>query len=263
MPSITFWTRLEPYTRLDDIEVGLQAQLADPLWMLARQWQSGEFQAEDSGTPVQARLRLERTQLARVHLGPLTSDAIQTSQAYQSDIPLEALVEREPVQLAADPRRDLRLAAEAGLYFFSLLERFQASTAVRAAILAEPQYKLAAPADDPAVGMDAAARTYLAVMSGRLPDGFRLYEAFQQSLRPPQAGSPGLPERPQIGADDQPKVIQAGLSYLEWYERRYSVPTAGAQTWNPERMEYSFAVSGVSSTGEVALAAPEYPGRQA
>ena len=59
--SITFWTRIEPYTRLDDIEDGLQARLHDPLWLLARQWQTGEFQGEDAGTPVQARVRLERT----------------------------------------------------------------------------------------------------------------------------------------------------------------------------------------------------------
>ena len=48
MSSITFWTRLEPFTRLDDIEDGLQATLHDPLWLLARQWQTGEFGAEDA-----------------------------------------------------------------------------------------------------------------------------------------------------------------------------------------------------------------------
>ena len=57
MPSITFWTRIEPFSRLEDIDEGLQAATHDPLWLLTRQWQTGEFVAEDAGTPVQARLR--------------------------------------------------------------------------------------------------------------------------------------------------------------------------------------------------------------
>ena len=32
----------------------LQAQIRDPLWLLARQWQVGEFAGDDAGSPVQA-----------------------------------------------------------------------------------------------------------------------------------------------------------------------------------------------------------------
>ena len=109
VPSITFWTRIEPFSRRDDIDSGLQARTHDPLWLLARQWQTAEFQGEDAGTPVQARLRLERSPLARFRPGPNGAK----SQPYRSDVPLEALVEREPVQRTNDPRRDLRVAAEA------------------------------------------------------------------------------------------------------------------------------------------------------
>ena len=42
----------------------------DPLWLLARQWQTGEFQGEDAGTPVLARVRLERSPLARFRRRP-------------------------------------------------------------------------------------------------------------------------------------------------------------------------------------------------
>ena len=50
MPSITFWNRLEPRPRTRDIRESLRARVRDPLWILARQWQMGEFQAEDAGT---------------------------------------------------------------------------------------------------------------------------------------------------------------------------------------------------------------------
>src|SRR3712207_5444245 len=116
MTSITFWTRLEPYARLEDVETGLQARVHDPAWLLARQWQTGEFRGEDAGTPVQARARMDRYPLARYRARP---DA--ASQPYRADLPLEAVVEREPVHVAADPRRDLRLAAEAGLMFLRML----------------------------------------------------------------------------------------------------------------------------------------------
>ena len=33
------WYRLEPNTVDTDVEEGIQARIADPLWLLARQWQ--------------------------------------------------------------------------------------------------------------------------------------------------------------------------------------------------------------------------------
>ena len=49
----------------------VNARIFDPLWMLTRQWQVGEFQAEDAGTPVMARVRAENALLSRCHLGEL------------------------------------------------------------------------------------------------------------------------------------------------------------------------------------------------
>ena len=46
------WTRLEPGIRTPDLQAGIEARTHDPLWMLARQWQFGEFRAEDAGTPI-------------------------------------------------------------------------------------------------------------------------------------------------------------------------------------------------------------------
>src|ERR1700704_2211411 len=51
-PSITGATRLETQPTAVSLKTGLQAPLADPLWMLTRQWQFNEFQGEDAGTPL-------------------------------------------------------------------------------------------------------------------------------------------------------------------------------------------------------------------
>ena len=58
MASITTFFRLEPDPLRPDVTVGATAPLHDPLWLLARQWQTGEFAAQDGGTPVVARWRI-------------------------------------------------------------------------------------------------------------------------------------------------------------------------------------------------------------
>ena len=57
MPSITTWSRIEPRNVATNIDIGYAARVHDPLWLLARQWQVGEFQGEDAGTPIVARWR--------------------------------------------------------------------------------------------------------------------------------------------------------------------------------------------------------------
>src|SRR6185295_10314377 len=69
--SITSWTRLEPQCTEADIGTSSSARLFGPLWMLTRQWQMGEFQAEDAGTPIQARVRATTAIISRRFSGEL------------------------------------------------------------------------------------------------------------------------------------------------------------------------------------------------
>jgi hypothetical protein len=66
----------------------LQARVKDPLWFLARQWQSGEFEAENGGRVVLMALATREHALSSVNLG-------NADVAVSLDDPLEALVERE------------------------------------------------------------------------------------------------------------------------------------------------------------------------
>src|SRR5262245_11432550 len=121
MPSITTWMRLEPHSRNAEMNTSLQARIYDPLWLLARQWQLGEFQGEDNGSPIVARWRADRARLTRYHSGPLPPDDPVVGVNYDAaQLPLETLVEREaagpsPNQTARPER--LRMAAEAGQQF--------------------------------------------------------------------------------------------------------------------------------------------------
>jgi hypothetical protein len=58
------WNRLEPRARKEDFDKNLQAGVHDALWFLTRQWQFGEFQGEDTGSAIFAKLLLQTTQLS-------------------------------------------------------------------------------------------------------------------------------------------------------------------------------------------------------
>ena len=101
--SITSWTRLEPQCTNADIGTSSSARVFDPLWMLTRQWQMGEFQAEDAGTPIQARVRATTATLCRRFSGELPKPAdiprrrrLPRSPTTRAQTPLEVLVERRP-----------------------------------------------------------------------------------------------------------------------------------------------------------------------
>src|SRR3954470_9763486 len=111
--SITNWIRLDPSARDADLQSSLQARVADPLWMLARQWQLGERQAEDAGSPVVAHLEGETNELSRYRPGRKDQTPAQSVRSFDPQaVPLEALVERESARSNGPLNR--RQAAEAG-----------------------------------------------------------------------------------------------------------------------------------------------------
>ena len=90
MSSITYWNRLEPRPLATDLAEALAARIADPAWLLARQWQLGEFRGEDAGAP--AYVKVEAT-VGRVR-GWGAPGA--SAQALAATVPVEAQVTAEP-----------------------------------------------------------------------------------------------------------------------------------------------------------------------
>ncbi|KQR77319.1 hypothetical protein ASF98_21465 [Arthrobacter sp. Leaf337] len=227
MPSVTSWNRLEPRARSGDMRPGLEARVHDPLWLLARQWQLGEFQGEDAASPAWARLRAESAPLTVIRTpggAPTPLDA---------GFPLETTVERMP---AGEP--DRRTAAEAGLHFLRLLAD-EGMAAYRDAFVTA--FPLAPPTGE----TDPASRRYLQLMSGRAPDGLELGTNVRG----------GLPTRVAVDLDDQPEVRAAIRRYLTWLDDLVRTSPHGA--WQPERFEYDIEVA---APGGVVLRAPEYAG---
>ncbi|MCZ6818952.1 MAG: hypothetical protein O7G31_05610 [Calditrichaeota bacterium] len=254
MASITSWTRLESRTRSEDMRSNLQAQIHDPVWLLARQWQFGEFHGEDAGSPVTARVRIEHAPLTRYHPGPLTNGTPITGQAYDArQIPLETLVERESIRNKNKTRSNLGLSAEAGLNFLRLLDANGVGRYRKDYIA---HYVLQPLTDEEKLSTDGNSLRFMNVMAQRVPDGIRLYQDLNAALGSQQAKLPAKPAI--ITAADNKKVINAAKSWLTWYESLFSESENDTSPWISERMEYTFAVSAPTSNGEVVLAAPEY-----
>ena len=73
-PAVTLWNRLEGRPRAETFERALRAEVRDPLWMLTRQWQVGEFRGDDAGSPIVAKVRVQTARLQKYAAGDATAE---------------------------------------------------------------------------------------------------------------------------------------------------------------------------------------------
>jgi hypothetical protein len=260
MPSITSWSRIEPLPPGNDVATGLAARTADALWLLARQWQVGEFQAEDGGTPIAARWRGHVAAPTRYQLGPIPPDTQTTAPRMQrGDVPLEVFVERQPYRLPsadAPGAEGVRLGVEAGQHFLRLLAA-QATAQDYSGAFTRTFAVRPLPADGVA-RLDAASRGYLRVVAGRALDGRRLRAALARlsGNALPNIGTP-------IASGDAAELRAACAAWTAWADELFSQPSADDQAWQRERMEYAFSLATRTSADpfdEWTLTAEQYGG---
>ncbi len=79
--------RLEPIRPHRDLDGGIRAEVADPVWFLTRQWQMGEHRGEDAGSPVNVNVSASRTPI-----DPLAGDPAWDPMV----VPPEVAIESEP-----------------------------------------------------------------------------------------------------------------------------------------------------------------------
>src|SRR5687767_181563 len=93
-PAIVNWNRLEGRPRREDFARSLRAEIRDPLWTICRQWQFGEFCAENAGSAIDARVQL------RVGRIDGYAPAGSSIRPHDDDVPLEVRVEREAIPMS-------------------------------------------------------------------------------------------------------------------------------------------------------------------
>jgi len=231
------WLHIEPHCRSEDLSQGIEACTADPLWMLARQWQMGEFKGEDNGSPVQAEVTYRTDEINEVKLGE--GRPIDLANAP----PLEAIVEREYVEM------DWRTRVMVGQQFERLL---RSSFGINAdAVICEyrKHFPVERPASSEEVDVDRATMRFLQLMEGRAIDGGELLEKIRKDT---------VPQLPDGISADKDTLNKAHQEIVDWYNGLYTVPEEKeGEAWQPQRLEYKSKVSSFNG-GKTSLVAPEY-----
>lgn len=241
MASITYWNRLEPRPRARNLNETLAARLRGPTWLLTRQWQFGEFQGEDAGSPAFASIRATSE--------PITAWRGRDSAWNATTLtrPLEATLLAEPFTLD-----DLSLQVELALAFEREL-RVQPgmSDARSGAVLDELRTHLPLGA---VTQEDSDAQRFRLVCGSRSFDGIAL---FQVSKTEP----PGLPAAVNIDPADRLAFEEAQRAFA-----RNVIATFGAfgtsdpPAWQADRLEFDGAVASNGATRTDFRVLPELNG---
>ena len=235
------WHRVEPNARDEDLEEGLRGAIADPLWLLARQWQLGEFRGEDAASPIHARAVIESDPIATFHNRAARG---ATPEPWTPDLVLECRVEAERV---SDGPAAVSLAVEAGLRFLRRLDAAQLHP-IRSRVAWTSRFGFDPIADDPTLPLRE--RQRLTLVSRRALDGRKLLRATEADVQGMVAA---------VDASAWPAVA-AELAAWRATETRQIEEPAADDCWVDPKLAYAFALGFSTAAGEVTLAAEGYPG---
>lgn len=233
-PDLLFWNRIEPHPRSENIEEALKAEIRDPLWMLSRQWQLGEFQAEDAGLATAVKLSYQK------YLPKEVIDRQENRVSFDgSRQPLESVVEKR-----AYPA-DLFTRIEVGRQWFRFLEKDldtnkdELIKSFRESELL--QFKMPPPSE-PQQQLEQADllsnKPYLDILDvlskeKKLDGGILLHLIADTDVR--------LSE--QILGELNEEVDAIGERLLEWAGKIYNIHIDEDPFWSNQQLEYQFDLS--------------------
>lgn len=229
MASITYWNRLEPIVRSDAIVRSLRAEIRDPLWLLTRQWQLGEFQGEDAASPAWIEVHTSESPIDE------WSARGGTSHGLDGDAPLEALFAGAS---ALDDSLETR--AELGGIFEDELVAAGGSSALVDSVRRRFAITAFAPRED------AASVRFEHVCAERITDGLELLAL--------DRGWKAIIEA--IGATgDADTSLQRAYEALERFAREVfgHLPKDQPAAWQPERLRSEGALSVSSPENRLSL----------
>ncbi len=250
-PYIPFWRRIEPRCRNNNFAPGLKTASADPLWLIARQWQVGEFQGEDTGSPINVDFTTISQNITHAALGGSNRVNIKVD---ENSPPLEMLVEREYIEL------DCRASVRIGQQLERILNSETGIDVNNIIYHLRQKYKVIKPGPDDYESMDRATQRFLSVIAGRAINGKELMKAIghttEGDIQLPVGWSTWL-------GDDEAVVNHAIDKLLKWYVSIYGplealVPSQ-SPAWVHEDLEYTFKLHTSKAEGiRTTLIAPHY-----
>lgn len=231
--------RLTPHSTATTAQAqqeALAAAACDPLWLLARQWQTGEFVADDAGSAVQVSMTS--------HTAPLLAGDVDGEPVTA----IEPWVEAEPL-----PALDTLDAGRLVQLGMAALQHLRDGGVAAARPALTDAFPFAPPAPGP----------WIRAFAGRIPDPRQLSAAVA-----PQLGADGRSggTLPPIAGLDPTHITGVERALRAWLaELAAQVATTGGGSnipaaWDPQRLEYRFQLKARTPQGAVQLPADEYDG---
>jgi hypothetical protein len=215
------WVRIEPRARDDDFSQGLEARTADPLWLLGRQWQMGEFNGEDTGSAIAARVNYWASGVTKARW-PINPPTIERP----AGPPIDATIEGQP--LGWDWRRRVQIGQR-----YEAFIRDIGGAAAQLIIAKLRKLLPVPPGGDANQVLDGSTKRYLALMAGRVIDGKRVMTEATWGRAPAVPREWGLlPTDP---------AVRALVPLRRWVDEVYPDWTGGP-AWNRERLRHEFAL---------------------
>jgi hypothetical protein len=242
LPRVVAFNRLEARPRTLDFTRSLRAEVRDPLWMLTRQWQFGEFAGEDAASCVTSRIAFQHETVDRV--------AFREEKAFPFDpqtIPLETRVERERIPLTvretgAEVFSDVLFAVQQGRQFLRLLRAAIPDLSAQYKLYLEKFPLRVLPeqvAGKPRTVQDADAEQIQKSVAGRIADGVAIWRAVENGTHDAWVDS--------IAADPALKTVAASFAAAcsRKFQRLFTQPDdATDSAWLQDHLEYQFSVAG-------------------
>lgn len=230
------WTQVRCTYRSTNIERGVQQRIADPLWMLARQWQFGAFQGDDAASP--AKIEVRHSHVPVHTLTPPGARAASQGACPLGDHDLiEAAVEAESTRAVPS---NVRFAGEAGLQLLRQLPQARE----------ELQQRFPLNQRSNRVAANGKNQRILAALSRASFDGLALYAEIKDN-----------PEKlADILSGATRAAAQIARDWIAYVEQRAELSSPKPH-WQDEPLEYRFdLIAGAEGRDEVRLAARDYGG---
>jgi hypothetical protein len=233
IPITRGWNRLEGRPRSVDFERSLRAEVRDPLWFLTRQWQYGEFEGEDAGSPIEAVTAVSSAPIDALTIGAVTMP-------YDAATPLETRVEREPLPF------DLVLHAQIGRLFERLLAADGNAARIGDYVSQWPLVPAAIAGESTRDAAD-----LMAAGAKHLFDANALLAAVRDGTHVTIVAS-----FPATTPGEISQLVAAGTKLRDWFDATYVQPGTEPSAWRADRLEYGFECA----TGAARLVAEGYRG---
>lgn len=249
VPLLPYFNRLEGRPRTRDFDRALQVEVRDPLWMLTRQWQIGEFKGDDAGSPVVSKVWMDKTLLSKYQA------AGAATEPFDNSLPLETTAEKRRIPFRSG---EVEIALDIRLLMGRQWAKLLRKDGYDAALIGEYRRHFGVYRPDPESPTDhnycssqLSWRKHEAVASRHI-DGKRLYDDIAEDEARHAAT---------VGADTllHPDLIELGRRFVRWFDHLICQPEDGANdAWLPSNLEYQFSCSAPEGSAEKVFNADEY-----